>query len=144
MYGAMLRRIPRVRETARARAEIEGTLAERFPELADGRSEQSQQFARFAKAAGPAFAALPNAKVLFAHMVLGEQVERARMQAKAGKTGTGKRGTEEPPKLPIGKSGTGAKVVNTTQPGKGLNLKRLIDSGGDVNTAVEVLMEAGG
>jgi hypothetical protein len=25
-----------------------------------------------------------------------------------------------------------------------LNLKRLIDSGGDVNTAVEVLMEAGG
>jgi hypothetical protein len=143
MYGAMLRKIPRAREGARDRAEVEATLPERFPELADARSEQSRQYAWFAKVAGPQFAALPNAKVLYAHMLLGEQVERARLQARAAKAGGERRSQEEPPKLPIGKGGKGTRVVEEQPKGKkALNLKRLVDSGGSLETAVEVLMEA--
>jgi hypothetical protein len=138
-YSKMARQIPRAREMARERSQIDATLPERFPELADPRSAQSKQFLAFAQVVGPQFAALPNAKVLFAHMVLGEQVELARHKAAAAKAGKAKT-AEEPPQLPIGK---GAMKVNVPAAGgkKQLNIKRLVDSRGDLETAVEILAE---
>jgi hypothetical protein len=138
-YSKLARQIPRAREMARERSQIDATLPERFPELADPRSAQSKQFLAFAQVVGPQFAALPNAKVLFAHMVLGEQVELARHKAAAAKAGKAKT-AEEPPQLPIGK---GAMKVNVPAAGgkKQLNIKRLVDSRGDLETAVEILAE---
>jgi hypothetical protein len=138
-YSKLARQIPRAREMARERAQVDATIPQRFPELADRGSERSRQFAAFARAAGPQFAALPNAKVLFAHMVLGEQVELARMKT-AAELAQRKKTGEVPPKLPIGK---GATSVSAPAGGgkKTLNLKRLVDSGGNLETAVDMLAE---
>lgn len=148
-YSKMLRQIPEARKASAERGDVERAVSQLYPELAEG-GARAQEFHQFAKMMGPEFRKLPNAKVIFAHALLGEQLERARM---AKMQDTGRRSVkageerEEPPRLPVGsrsgrKAGTATQETGTAGK-KELNLKRLVDSGGSFRTAVEVLEEAG-